>query len=73
MIVVADPDLILIFQNWKCVKKYKDTIPLNNYLSTAHCSTTPGFDMETFPFLMCAGSHGISIINIAGDYIDSLI
>ena len=73
MIVSVEPNVILLFNNWKCVRQYTDQTQANTFIQQGYISKLPGFDEASFPFLAIAGSQAILIINPHDEILDQLV
>ena len=62
---IANGDLI-IAENWQKVRLIEET----NLENTDKCwlSTIPGFDFDSFPFLVSSGSQTYNLINVKTGY-----
>ena len=68
--MTVEPNVILLFNRWKCVRQYIDQTPANTFIQQGYISQLPGFDEESFPFLAIAGSQAILIINPNEEILD---
>ena len=71
MIVTVHPNELLVVHNWKVLDKILDKNQANT--SKYWMQMMPGFDEETFPFIVCSGSTTFNLINVRDFSQDVLI
>ena len=71
MIVHTRPTDLLVVHNWKIVGLIRDDKPGN--LHKLMILPLPGFDEETFPFMLCSGYESFDLVNIRDLTIEALI
>ena len=74
LLVTCDPSTLLLFINWKCMRVYNEEISaLSTFLYTGQILQLPGFSYGTLPFVVCAGSNGLHLVNLSNNYIEILV
>ena len=82
ILMVASQSLLL-FENWHCLREYKDNDPQNYYtvslnrglsvLPIGNMCLLPIQEIEDTPLLLLAGADKISLINLNDQYIEPFI
>ena len=62
MIIAIWKKDLLILHNWKVIKQIVDKQAGN--LDKFWIDKLPGFDLDTFPFLVCSGRETFNLINV---------
>jgi hypothetical protein len=73
MIVYSDEDghLLFIINNWKVVMTIKE--PMSGNGSKDWIRPLPNFDINKYPFLVCAGKETFSLLNVKTGTIEDMI
>ena len=74
---------LLLFENWHCLREYKDNDPCNYYTVSLNRGLSvvplgqfellPVSEFEDIPLLLLAGATNISIVNLNDQYIEPFI
>ena len=78
-IIIVSSQSILLFEDWTCLKEYRDEDPTNYYtisfgtsvVPLGYLEIIPGF--KDIPILLLAGASTISIINLNDQYHEPFI
>ena len=62
---------MLIIHNWKVIARIPDSNPNNS--QKYWLSSLPGFNAETFPFIVAQGNETINLVNVKDSYQEPLI
>ena len=73
IVASCEPRTILVFQDWKCVKRYDDSDQGSQYRNFGYLSPLPGFDIQSFPFVACYGLSNINLINLSNNKMEPLV
>ena len=62
MLVHVEPTDLLIVSDWKVTQLIKD--PDSGNIQKFMLMPLPGFDKDTFPFVVCSGGKSMNLINV---------
>ena len=71
MVMYGRPTHLFIVHNWQVIRKVQDADQKNQ--NKYAIDVMPGFDEQTFPFLVCSGESSFNIFSVKEDYMEPLV
>ena len=72
--LVSTKKNIFNLQDWQMLHVYENNLSLRaNFDKMGYFLPMPGFDLETFPFMIVSGAKSIKILNVNTDYMEALV
>ena len=75
---MAGTSSLFLFDDWRCVRAYNPLSNSTRYISSldrsmGYFEKLPGFDLETFPFVVASSTKCINLVNVKENYCEPLI